>query len=213
MRRRRHRGGVRLWRAVAGVGDQDGAAQGGDGGGGVPAGRSGQGRGGGARFASIEAHKSHHRRQKYAQALRLVRGGCRFRPDAAAPGERTGQGGRDGIQHRPRRVAGDPRAQHRGIAAQGSGRPEDRMDRPGRRYRHDASRQELAQAGLRRQGRRSDRHVRDPGLARHGGRGCRSQGADDQRGRQRQARRAGGREAPLGLQDPAERCADGRRPG
>ena len=42
----------------------------------------------------------------------------------------AGQGRRDGVQHRPRRLAGHPRAQHGRPAAEGSGRPEDRMDRP-----------------------------------------------------------------------------------
>ncbi len=128
----------------------------------------------------------------------------------ALPATRPGQDRPDGFLDRPDDGDRHPAEEHRRPAA-AQDRQRDRRILPARRRRrHDACRAEREEADPGEQHRRADRSVDDAERAGHPRHHRGSEGADDGDGRHVVGRRAARREAPLGLQDHAERRPDRR---
>ena len=118
---------------------------------------------------------------------------------------------RHAVGHRPGGFARHSREEHLRAAADDDRRPEGQLDRPGRRLRHDQGRHQHEEAHFGRQGgrgRRLDDHAQ---LARDGRCRRRRRDADDFDGGVVAHRRSREPEDEVGVQDAAERLADGRR--
>ena len=138
------------------------------------------------------------------RSLALV---CRARHEHRA---RAGhQGRRDAFGHRAGGIARNSGAQHVPAVAADDRRKESQLHRARRRIGHDDRGSQCTQADQRRQGRCAGRLDGDAELARDDRRCGRKRNADDLDGGIEPHRRSGRRQATLGVQDAAERSADG----
>ena len=115
------------------------------------------------------------------------------------------------VGHRPGRVARHPGEEHVRAPAHDDRRPEGQLDRSRRRLRHHQGGHQHQEAHFRRQGRRHRRLDDHAELARDGRRRRRRRDADDLDGGVGAHRRSRQSQDEVGVQDAAERLADGRR--